>query len=368
MSTSNRTSGQWWETRGNLATVPLEDVRGRAIELLRATGAAAEDAAFIVDVHVDKALQGDHERGIAMLAAEIRAAQAGELDLRARIEVLRDHGATALVGAGPKASHKLVCREAMALAIRKAQASGVGCVGAQAYGQALTPFIEQAVHEGLVVLVLAQSIPTVAPHGGTRPVLGNAPIGWGIPAGRNAPVIVDMSLTQTSAKGVVRAAEQGDPLPPGFLLDANGQPSTNAGDFVDPAWLEEGKVVARGSLATLGSSHKSYALVYVVGLLTSVLTGTDFPWQLGQDSTGPRRFGTLFVVLDPKAFGDPQAVLDRVDDYIDYLRSSPRREGVDAILYPGERSQALKQEGRASGLLTLPVAHVRALDALGARA
>lgn len=368
MNTTTKTSGQWWETRGDSVTVSLDAVRSRAIALLVASGASAEDAAFIVDVHVDKALQGDHERGIAMLAGEIRAAQVGDLDLRARIEVRRDHGATGLVGAGPKASHKLVCREAMALAIRKAQAGGVGCVGAQAYGQALTPFIEQAVREGMVVLVLAQSLPTVAPHGGTQPLLGNAPIGWGVPAGRNAPVIVDMSLTQTSAKGVVRAAEQGDGLPPGFLLDANGNPSTKAADFADPAWLEKGKFVARGSLATLGGSHKSYALVFVVGLLASVLTGTDFAWELGQDNTGPRRFGTLFVVLDPKAFGEPQDVLDRVDAYIDHVRSSPRREGVEAILYPGERSGALKQNGRTSGLLTLPAAHLRALEALGSHA
>lgn len=367
MSNSSRTSGQWWETRGESATVPLEEVRSRAIGLLRAAGATAEDAAFIADVHVDKALQGDHERGIAMLAAQIRAAQAGEIDLRVRIEVLRDSGATALVSAGPRASHKLVCRDAMALAIRKAQHSGVSCVGAQASGEILTPFIEQAVREGLVALVLAQSIPTVAPHGGSRPVLGNAPMGWGIPAGRNAPVIVDMSLTQTSAKGVVRAAEQGDPLQPGLLLDAHGHPSTDASDFVDPAWLEKGKVVARGSLAPLGASHKSYSMVFVVGLLTSVLTGTDFAWNLGHDSTGPRRFGTLFVVLDPKAFGEPQAVLDRVDDYIEYLRASPRREGVDAILCPGERSQSLKQERRASGRLTLPLAHLQALEALQQR-
>ena len=100
----------------------------------------------------------------------------------------------------------------------------------------------------------------------------------------------------------------------------------------------------------------------------ALLTGTDFPWQLGQDSTGPRRFGTLFVVLDPKAFGEPQAVLDRVDAYIDHVRSTARREGVDAILYPGERSQGLKQAGRAGGLLTLPVSHLRALEALDQRA
>ncbi len=325
-----------------------------AVELLQAAGAASSDAQFIADVHLAKALHGDPERGLPLLLAEIDGARAGTIDLAPTIRLLRDHGATALVDCSARACGKLVCRDAMTLAITKARAYGVGWVSARARGEILTPFIEQAVGAGMVAMVMAQSIPTVAPHGGSSPMLGNAPLAWGIPAGTNAPVIVDMSLTQSSAKGVVRAAREGEPLPPGLLLDSAGEPSTDAQAFLDPVWLALGKQVARGSLVPIGGSHKSYAQIFVAGLLSSLLADTDFSWSLGNEVPGPRRFGTLFLALDPEAFGDKGRLLARVDEYIDYLRAAPRKAGVTEILYPGERSQAVKRASEEDDRLTLP--------------
>ncbi len=364
MSQSTRTAGQWWTAKGESTTVSLAKTRDLAIALLQQAGANDEDAAFIADIHLAKALQGDHERGMTMLVDQIRAARSGELRLTATVRVLRDHGATALVAADEGDSPKLVCRAAMHLAIRKAQEFGVGCVSAQAKAELLTPFIEQAVAAGMVTMILAQGIPLVAPYGGVTPLLGNAPVGWGIPAGRNPAVIADMSLTQTSAKGVVNAARQGEPVPPGFILDPEGHPTTDPSQFVDPQWLQQGKTVARGSLVPIGDSHKSYALVFVAGLLTSMLAGGDFAWQLGNDAPAPGKFSSVFIVIDPAAFGDRDAMLARVDEYIEHLRGSQRREGVPQILYPGERSQALKRSRAKADALELPVEQYAALVAL----
>lgn len=366
MAESEMTAGQWWSTKGEMTTVPLRQIRALAIALLEKAGATANDAGFIADIHLGKALQGDHERGIAMLSAQIRAAQRGDLDLRPDIRVLREMGATALVDGGAKASPKLVCRHAMALAIQKAREHGIGWVSARASGEILTPFIEQAVGAGMVTMIMAQSIPTVAPQGGLSPLLGNAPVGWGIPAGTHAPVIVDMSLTQTSAKGVALAATQGEAIPAGFILNRRGESSTDPNDFLDPEWRARGRQVAQGSLVPLGGSHKSYAMIFVVGLLTAILADADFAWNLGNDSAQPGRFGTLFLALDPKGFGDTNHVLARVDEYISHLRGAPRKDGVIDILYPGERSQALRHARRDADRLTLPLAHYRELYALSA--
>ncbi len=364
MSITNRTGGQWWDTPGERTEVPLAQARDMATELLVAAGASRSDAQFITDVHLAKALQGDHERGVGMLCQQIRAAQAGAVDLAAPVRVLREYGATAVVDGGPRASGKLVCREAMALAIARARTHGLGWASARAAGEILTPFMEQAVQAGMVGMALMQSLPIVAPHGGIEPLLGNAPIGWGIPAGRHAPIIVDMSLTQTSAKGVQRAAAEGQPVPDSFLQDAAGQPTTDPCAFLDPDWLQKGKLVAQGSLLPIGAGHKGYALIFVVGLLTSLLTDGDFPWNLGPQAPRPQTTGTVFLALDLAAFGEPAAMRARADAFIDRLRASPRKEGVDGILYPGERSQALKQKGLARGRLELPQAQWQELTAM----
>ncbi|MDL1879404.1 Ldh family oxidoreductase, partial [Gammaproteobacteria bacterium PRO2] len=129
-------------------------------------------------------------------------------------------------------------------------------------------------------------------------------------------------------------------------------------------WLQKGKLVAQGSLLPIGAGHKGYALIFVVGLLTSLLTDGDFPWNLGPQAPRPQTTGTVFLSLDLAAFGEPAAMRARADEFIDRLRASPRKEGVDGILYPGERSQALKQKGLARGRLELPQAQWQELTAM----
>jgi LDH2 family malate/lactate/ureidoglycolate dehydrogenase len=365
--TEARTAGQWWSSTEEMTSVPLAAVRGLAIEALVAAGASREDAGFIADVNLDKAIQGDHARGVRHLPAIVRAARRGKLDLRPQVRVLREKGASALVDGGPKALARLVCRFAMDLAIRKAREQGSGWVSAQAPGEILTPFVQQAVDAGMVAMIMTQSIPTVAPYGGIKPMLGNAPVAWGVPARAHAPVIIDMSLTQTSASGVALAAAQGERIPPGFLIDERGEPSTDPDDFYDPEWTRKhGSHVARGSLLPLGASHKGYAQVFVVGLLSAVLSGTNAPWELANDNPNPGRSGTLFGAIDPGAFVERESFLAQVDAFIDELKRSPRKPGVDEILYPGERSQLLKRERRASGMLNLPASQYRELQALAA--
>jgi ureidoglycolate dehydrogenase (NAD+) len=358
-----RTAGQWWASTGAMVTVPLEEVRELAAAALVKAGALPEDSHFIADVNIDKAIQGDHSRGVRLLPPLVRAGMRGAIDFRAPIQVLREAGATALIDGGPKACARLVCRRAMAMAVDKARAQGIGWVSAQAPGEILTPFVQQAVEQGMVGMIMTQSIPTVAPHGGIRPLLGNAPVAWGVPARRHAPIIIDMSLTQTSASGVALAASQGQAIPPGFLINAQGEPSTNPDDFYDPEISKRGLHVARGSLLPLGANHKGYALVFITSLLSATLSGTSHSWDLANDNPKPGRMGALFAAINPGAFTDPEDFLDEVDDFIDTLAQSPKKPGVSEILYPGERSQQLKRERRASGMLNLPESHYLDLKA-----
>src|SRR2546421_569375 len=101
--TDPRTAGQWWSSSDEMTSVPLATVRGLAIGALVAAGASHDDAGFIADVNIDKAIQGDHARGVRHLPALVRAAKRGKLDLHPEIRVLREKGASALVDGGPKA-------------------------------------------------------------------------------------------------------------------------------------------------------------------------------------------------------------------------------------------------------------------------
>lgn len=359
-----RTYGQWWESPEEQVTVPLAAVEKVGLAVLQAGGASAEDAAFLLDIGLGKAMQGDYVRGLGRLSGWLRASQRGDLDMRPQMRILQEKDAVALVDGGPKALDALVCRFAMDLAVEKARKYGVGWVSAQASGGILAPYLKRAAAGDMVAMIFTQAaFPTVAPTGGVAPILGNAPVGYAIPAGRHDPVIVDMAISQSSASPVAEAGRRGDQVPSDFILDREGQPTTDAVEFIDPEY-EGPNFVPRGSLLPLGGSrsgHKGYALVFVVGLLTHLLSDTSPPWELGLDSESRGRTGTLFMALDPSSFLPIEEFKKRVDQFIDTVQSSPRKEGVDEILYPGQRSQELQRAGRATGRVTMPASHYQML-------
>lgn len=364
MTERKRTYGQWWDTTEELVTVPLEAVRRVGLAGLQAGGATPEDAAFILDIAIDKALQGDHARGLFRLPGMVRSAKRGTLDLHPKITVLRERGATALVGAGPKGQPALVCRFAMGVAIEKAKTHGVGWVGVQAQPGVLGTFVKQAVAQNMVGMVMTQSFPSVAPLGGMKPLLGNAPVAFGVPTSRHDPVIVDLSITESSASGMFQTGLQGGLAPEGALLDELGNPTRDAGKFADPQLAAKGVMAPRGTLTPLGRGHKGYALVFVVGLLAYVLADASPPWDLAPDLATQGTYGAFMVAIDPGVFSPAEDVKGRVDAFIDRVKGAPRKAGVAEILYPGERSQQLQREGREAGLLSLPSSHYHGLVGL----
>ena len=357
-----RTRGQWWDSTEEFVVVRLQAVRKVCLSGLESAGASRETAQYLLDNNLDKAIQGDHSRGLGRMPAMVRAARAGRLDVNPTMDIVMERDATALVRGPAAAPALLVGRFAMDLAIAKARGHGVGWVGAQASGGILTPYVRQAIDAGMVGMVMAQSFPSVAPHGGHEPLLGNGPFAVGVPAGRHDPIVMDMSFTETSASGAFQTAQQGQQAPEGFLLDERGGPTTTAADVFDLS--QKGRMAFRGSLATLGGSHKSYAMIFVLGLLTSILADASPPWDVGFDSTSPGVFGTVLVAVDPSGFlprGDLEA---RVDAYIDRVKASPAKGGVDEILYPGEYSQRVKRERNARGEIAIPASHYHGLAEL----
>ena len=367
MIDTRRTYGQWWDSREPRVHVGIVDLERVANAAYESVGASPGDAAFLTLTNLDKAIQGDHARGVGKIPALIAAARAGKLDMAPTVEVVREHGATAIVDGGPNAFGRLVCKFGIDLAIAKAREYGVGFVGARATAELLTPFIQRAVDQGMVAMAMVQSVPTVAPLGGKVALLGNAPMAWGVPAANRDAVICDMSFTQSSASPILTAAENGEQIAPGLLLDENGNPTIDSTDFPDWDLIRATGgtgVAVKGSLVPLGDSHKGYAMVFLIGLLSSMLTDTDPPWTLYHHLPERGRYGTTLLVIDPRRLDPSGKVYDKVDSFIDMVVGAPRRADVDEILYPGLRSQQLKRERRIVGRIEIPESHFAAMAEL----
>src|SRR4051812_18455114 len=93
----DRTFGQWWQHDGAFAVADLASIGRFGRECYRRAGASEEDAEFLFGMNLDKALQGDHTRGLGRLPGVIRAAMAGKLDLRPELKVIRNSASASLI-------------------------------------------------------------------------------------------------------------------------------------------------------------------------------------------------------------------------------------------------------------------------------
>jgi uncharacterized oxidoreductase len=315
-----------------------DDLLSTCRTIIERLGATPEDALTVADHLVGANLVGHDSHGVLRLVQYAAHVREGKIDPRARVKLVRETATTAVID-GNASWGQVVAKEAFDRAITKARTHGIAaiCVRNCYHIGRVGVYPEAAAEKGFIAQVHCNGygVARVAPWGGTEPKLATNPIAIAIPT-RGDPVVVDVT-TSVVAEGKVRLAKAaGRPVPEGWVLDRNGVPTTQPGDLYDG-----------GSLLPLGGreGHKGYGLGVIVDLLGGVLSGAGCGF-LSKD------FGNgLFIqVTDPAAFEERDTFLARVTQYLDYLRTSALRPGVERILLPGEPERIVSERRRREGL------------------
>jgi LDH2 family malate/lactate/ureidoglycolate dehydrogenase len=128
------------------------------------------------------------------------------------------------------------------------------------------------------------------------------------------------------------------------MIDRQGQP------LLDPTRAHDGFLLPIGG-------HKGYGLALMVGLLAGTLQGAAMGRDVidfNQDHTTPTNTGQAILVIDLKAFGEPDDFKYAVDRLVRDIRSSERLPGVERIWLPGEQSDARRDEYTTAGIPIAP--------------
>ena len=194
-------------------------------------------------------------------------------------------------------------------------------------------FVERLADDGLVALMFANSSSTMAPWGGKAPFFGTNPIAWGVPRVDGSALVADLSSSAVAWVTVNDAAASGRPIPLGWALDTDGEPTTDA---------------AAGLAGTIAPSggHKGSALALLVDLLAGGLTGSSFSFEassFGGNVGGPPNVGQMFLVIDPSATAGP-GFAARVEEDLAAMTAQP------GVRLPGDRRVAHRASARASGV------------------
>jgi L-2-hydroxycarboxylate dehydrogenase (NAD+) len=302
---------------------------------LVAHGLPQADADTVAELMVEADLLGGDGHGIFRLPRYLARLDAGGFNPVPQIRIDRRQGAMALID-GDNAMGHLVMKRCADLAVEIASEQGIGWVGAHHsnHAGAAGVYAMMPLKSDMIgIYVAVGSANHMAPWGGIELLLSTNPIAVAIP-GQTMPVLLDMATT-TAAYGKVKlAAQRGEMMPEGWMIDALGQALT------DPA------KAAGGSLLPIGGP-KGFGLALVFGLLAGTLNGAAFGRDVidfNADDSSPTNTGQFILALDVKAFGDVAAFKERVDVIRAEMKSSPLRPGFDAIRLPGERALAMRQE------------------------
>ncbi|AKS45371.1 Malate/lactate/ureidoglycolate dehydrogenase, LDH2 family [Octadecabacter temperatus] len=311
-----------------------------------AVGMPHEEAGKAAALMAQADLIGQDGHGVSRLPMYIKRIQAGGLNVKPDFKIIEERAATALIDGDNGLGH-LVMQNATELAMKKAETTGVAWVGARhsnhagpASLYAMMPLKKDMI--GLYVAVgSANHLP---PWGGTEMLLSTNPIAVAIPSGANPPIILDMATTVAAYGKVKTAAQRGETMPEGWMVDKDGNPLT------DPSRASEGFLLPIGGA-------KGYGLALIFGILAGTLNGAAFGRDVidfNADSKKTTNTGHFILALDIKAFADPKMFKASIDNVWAEMKSSELMTGVSEIRLPGERLAQVTQDRTDNGIPLAP--------------
>jgi len=327
--------------------IPAAAISAFIVEAMRAVGVPDADAARISGLMLEADLTGADAHGVFRLPQYIRRIKAGGVNPKANITVTKTAPATALVDGDNGMGH-LVMQRAADTAIALARETGVAWVGARRSnhaGAAGTYAAMTLQHDMIGIYCAVANANHMPAWGAAESLLSTNPIAVAIPAGEEAPVVLDIATTVVSY-GTVKAHKlQGKPMPEGWMIDAkDGRPLT------DPARSAEGLLMPIGG-------HKGSGLALVFGLLAGVLNGAAFGREVvdfNADDESECNTGHFIVALDVSRFLPVATFKAEMDRHLRDLKTSPVLPGFDAIRLPGEQRRVRRADRAANGVPVFP--------------
>jgi hydroxycarboxylate dehydrogenase B len=318
-----------------------ERVETLTAAILRGAGAGDEEAATVAHYLVKSDLVGHASHGVLRVKQYVE--QIGKRQIVCRVApALINEGPGFAVLEGGLGFGQVGAAHATRLACEKAATQGVAMVALRnsAHVGRLGDWVELAAGQGCASFHFVNTLaaPTVAPWGGKERRLSTNPLAWGMPVSGGEPIVVDLT-TSVVAEGKVRLARTaGKKIPAGWIVDRDGQSSTDPNDLYNGGALLP--------LGGLDAGHKGYALSLMVDLMAGAISG-------GGASGAERKINCnnfTVIAIDTKRISADQTVGSEAALFSDWIRSATPADASRPVLLPGDVERAALMRNRRDGI------------------
>jgi ureidoglycolate dehydrogenase (NAD+) len=304
-----------------------------------AAGLAREHANEWAKMLVWANLRGTDSHGVIRIPRYIELLGNKSINAAPNMRIERKPGSAAIVLEADRAPSAVALSRAMAEAVTAAREVGIGWCAARhlTHTGAIGYFALQAAEAGMAGVVMSASGPMMAYPGTRVPAVSSNPIAFSVPRRGGRPYLLDFSTGVVANGKIMAAADRGDTIPVGWGLDAEGR------DTTDPKAVE--------TLLPMAGA-KGAGLSFMIECLTSLLLSEPRiapdleSWAIGDD---PFLNGSV-IAIDPGAFGDRERFECEAERFGKAIAGLARAEGVDRIMLPGERGDAIRAERETTGI------------------
>lgn len=288
--------------------ISIADLETRVSTIFASAGIRAETARAMARVIVAGERDNCKSHGIYRIEGCLRVLKAGKVVPDAIPRLLDGAGPILQVDAGGGFSCPAY-EDARTALIDRARNFGLAALVIRdcLHFSALWYEVEDLARQGLAALSMCPSYTSVAPSGGTAPLLGTNPFAFAYPRHGANPYVFDFA-TSVVARGEIELHRRaGKPIPEGWAIDAEGHSTT------DPTAALAGAMLPFGG-------HKGSAISTMIELLAGAMLGEFMSAEayafMGGTSLLPRH-GALILAFDPARFAantgrDPVAEGERL--------------------------------------------------------
>lgn len=334
----------------------IEQLEKFCKDVFKKFGFTAEESSIITDVILTSDKYGIESHGMQRLSRYHKGIEKGLIDVGAKPEVVYETPVSAVIE-GHDGMGQLIGYQAMKLAVKKAEESGVGIISVRNsnhYGIA-GYYAKMACDQGLIGLSFTNSEAIMVPTFARKAMLGSNPIAIAVPA-EPYPFFFDSSTTVVTRGKLEMYRKAEKKLPEGWALDKNGNPSTDAEDVLKNIINKAGGgIMPLGGSAEVSGSHKGYGYAMICEIFSSILSQglTSNHTHIGDKG------GTChgFAAINPAAFGNKEDIKKHFSAFLEELREAPKASGQERIYTHGEKEalavERTKTEGIAVDVKTL---------------
>ncbi len=267
----------------------LDEVTQLAAQALTSNGFSTEQANAIALTVTAAERDECYSHGLFRIPLYLKAGKNSATNLKAEPKIGQSKSAVVHID-GCEGFCPLALQKGLPLLADKARHHGIAALAIHnVYNiAALWPEVETLAEQGLVAFAFTAANAFVAPHGGTKPLFGTNPMAFAWPRNEQPPFVFDQA-SSASARGEIQLhGIAGKPIPDGWAIDKEGNPTNNPDDALAGAQLPFG-------------GHKGSSLALMIELLAGALIGDLFSYESTQKDTanyGAPFGGEFLIAID----------------------------------------------------------------------